>query len=522
MDEIVWDERRKAPRSAIEWDAPTEKIDPVQAALIAGGRWVDRRAAGVRAAVPAPIRNAVDSLNTKLGMGAVPSIDPARIADDTTRFAELEKSNPVATFIGDTLPSAAVMNPAGMALLAGAEIGTPEERAARSGLAYAGGRVGQWAGGKIAGVFEKNAAAGAAQRATAKAQNAVRDATTAEAQAAGFVFPPAQVAPGVVNNSLEGLAGKINTAQNASIKNQNKTMSIVRKDLGLPADAPIAVDTLQAIRSAAHAKGYEPIKQFGKFDADEGFAKSIINQATKYDAETGNIASLKNPAIEGLLRDVNQTSFSSESVIPLLRNLREQGFANKAFGQNAQNVALGKAQISVANEIENLVERNLAKSGQGELLQNFRDARKLMAKTFTVEKALNPATGNVDANKLGAMFKKGKPLSDGLLTIGKTASAFPAAMKEVTTSMPGISPLDYMGGILSSGATGNPLLMATTFARPIARAGILSDPFQKSMVKAPSYDADAIEKLMAKLGKDKELTKRLGGLLGLSGQLSFQ
>jgi hypothetical protein len=104
------------------------------------------------------------------------------------------------------------------------------------------------------------------------------------------------------------------------------------------------------------------------------------------------------------------------------------------------------------------MDRNLAEAGQPEVLQAFRDARVRIAKTFTAEKALNPATGNIEASKIGAMFKKDKPLTGGFATVGKAAAAFPKALAENKTSMPGISPLDYMGGG-GRWRDGNPLAM---------------------------------------------------------------
>jgi hypothetical protein len=56
----------------------------------------------------------------------------------------------------------------------------------------------------------------------------------------------------------------------------------------------------------------------------------------------------------------------------------------------------------------------------------LRDARKQIAKTYTVERALNDATGTVNARVLGRIYDKGQPLSDGLDTVGRFASGFPS------------------------------------------------------------------------------------------------
>jgi len=429
----------------------------------------------------------------------------------------------VGAIAGGALPAIPAMMIPGVNTVAGAAAtgavmgaleptgGEDGQRARNVAMGFGLGGLGQKGGQMIGSALSNRAAAKTAEMATAKSQNSVRDATLKAAQEAGFALPPSQVNPTMANRALEGLAGKLTTAQSASAKNQSLANSIVRKDLGLADDAPLMRETLMNLRKDASAKGYAPLKQFGEIAADKPYAQAVLDLGKKYDATTGGMKSLKNPEVEGLLADAQKLSFDSENVVEFLRNMREQGFANAGPLANARDKALGKNQLSIAAAIEDLAERNLVKAGQTEVLQNFRDARKLIAKSFTAEKALNPATGNIDSSKIAAMFSKDKPLSDGMRDLGRIARAFPAATKEVTTSMPGISPLDYYASAGAAAASGNLLPLAMPIARVGMRAGILSGPYQRAMVNAPSYNTSALAKL---LGTNKKKTQELLGLLG--------
>lgn len=402
----------------------------------------------------------------------------------------------------------------GLAYGAAQPVGAGDSRLAQAvegmGGGVAGKYIGQGIGAGVGHVLDKRAAA----LATEKSQNAVRDATLRAAQEAGYVAPPSQVNPSLVNRAAEGFAGKITTAQQASAKNQALTNAGVRADLNLPPETAIAKETLATVRQQAHATGYVPLENFGTIKADTSYAEKVLGMANKYDASVGNIKSLRNPDVEELFKDAQQLSFDSKNVVEFVRNLREQGFANKSPMLPAKTRELGKAQIELAGAIEDLTERNLARAGQGDLLKNYREARKTIAKTFTAEKALNQATGNVDATKLAGMLKKGKPLSGNMLDSAKAAMAFPATMRENLTSMPGLSPLDYTNGILASIATGHPVGLAAALSRPVVRSALLSGPYQKLMVQPPNYEMGLLGRNAKHLNNDT--TRRLLQSLGIS------
>ena len=141
--------------------------------------------------------------------------------------------------------------------------------------------------------------------------------------------------------------------------------------------------------------------------------------------------------------------------------------------------------------LEDAISDHLEATGKPELATNWENARRTIAKTYSIQDALD-ASGHVDASKLSKQQVKGKPLSGNLDTIADFASQFPkaSAVKWSTQSVPGLSPLDVYGsagigaaaalheGNLAAGIAG----AAVPLARMGGRAALLSKYGQKLAV----------------------------------------
>lgn len=406
----------------------------------------------------------------------------------------------VGNFVGKAIPAVvAAFLPGGQTLtgsivagglLGGAEPTVEGESAGRNALTGAvGGGVGYGVGkGIVAGVNRL-----AAGREASAVANSVKDATAASAREAGYVIPPVQTNPNMLNRTLEGLSGKISTGQSASIKNQKVTNELAAKALGLDPAQPITQEALSGLRSEA-GQAYSAIKGAGTITADAEYSKALSGITAKFQGASKDFPELAKNDIEAIVSSIDKPSFSADSAVNAIKILREK--ADKAFGSGDKGT--GKAFREASDAMENVIERNLQSMGpeaQG-MLQEFRNARQLIAKTYTVEKALNGSTGNVAARKLASQLARGKPLSGELKDIGQFAQAFPKAADEVTSSMPGVSPLDFFGAGSISAATGNPLGMLAAAVRPISRATILSKPYQNAL-GAASYSGNPLLNLLA-------------------------
>jgi len=314
------------------------------------------------------------------------------------------------------------------------------------------------------------------------------------AQEAGFTIPPSQAPEaGLISRAAEGFAGKLTTAQRASLANQQMTNRLARETLGLAEDAPLNLVALANLRRQA-GTAYESVKRAGTMNSDDEFLQDLARIGEKYKGAEVDFPGLGKTPISDVIDSLKQSRFSSSGAVDAISILRDK--ADVAFRQGDKG--LGRAFREAAKAMEDVVERNLetiaSETGAipkaaGQMLKDFRSGREMIAKTYSVEKALNESTGNVSAQVLAQELKRGKPLSGGLRTAAQVGRAFPKAVQrpEVIGSQPGISPLDIVGSGIFGGAgaaAGGPvglLAAAIPFLRPAVRSAILSKPYQRTL-----------------------------------------
>lgn len=315
--------------------------------------------------------------------------------------------------------------------------------------------------------------------------------TLKDARDAGYVVPPSTAKQGVVGHMVESVGGKAATAQEASIRNQELTNELARKALKISSGEPITPDSLKAIRATA-GKVYDQIANAGTIKPDEQFLNDLSQLGKGADEISkafpgANVGA--NKQIGELVDSLLQPEFDSNAALQYLKELRKSASGNLS-GVNAADPAkqaLGMAQKEAAGTLEDLIGRHLTANGMGYVAESFADARKMIAISHTVEKALNESTGNVVAGKLGQQLAKGKPLSDELELVARFSRTFPKAAKEVTESMPGVSPLDWYASGGVSALTSNPAPLAWPLVRIGARKLALSPLMQQSTKTAPTW-----------------------------------
>jgi len=300
-----------------------------------------------------------------------------------------------------------------------------------------------------------------------------------KAREAGFVIPPTQARGSIINRALEGTAGKISTAQNASARNQEVTNKLVAKSLGLPENEMLTPEGLNNIRTIA-GKAYENIENIGTIKPSKEYMEGLNQIASKPLKAQAGFPNAKPSPIIDLADSLKSDAFDGSAAIAKIIDLRDA--ANTAYASNQK--LLGNANKKAANLLEDEIERHLKTTGQSQLLDEFRNGRQLIAKTYTVEKALNPVSGNVDAKALARELKKGKPLTEELRTAAEFATQFPKASQTIESmgSLPQTSPLDIATAGIASAFT-SPAALASLGVRPGARAAALSSPIQNRLVQ---------------------------------------
>lgn len=288
----------------------------------------------------------------------------------------------------------------------------------------------------------------------------------------GLVAPPSSVNPSLKNSLLEGIGGKLKLQQEAMGINQPITNSLVAKGLGQNPDAPLTLDSLSSIRAGAAQSGYAPIRGLGEITADTEFSHALEQIGTNFSGAAKIDPRLGSPQISEIADALNKPKFDSGDLVDAISALRAK--ANDAYSSG--NGSTGSAYKQMAGALEDLVERHLTNQGQNgsDLLSGYRSARQLMAQTYTVGKALNDVTGDVNATYLGRLAKGGKPLSGELATVGDFAASFPKAMRVPTESYPAISPLDAYGAAIGSAASGSAAPLAVPLSRVAIRSYLLS------------------------------------------------
>lgn len=327
----------------------------------------------------------------------------------------------------------------------------------------------------------------------ASPRQTVAEKEFAAARPEGYVVPPASVRPTVGNIALESISGKAALQQIASGKNQEVTNRLAAEAVGLPAGEQITKTALERVR-AESGKVYEKLKSFGAFSADNDFYSDVV----KINAESQELLRAfpdlplaGAEKINNLVNAINQPNFDSKTAVTLVKTLRQQATKHFSGAPTAEEQALGAAKRKAADAMEALISRRLTQSGDTQLIKEFNDARTRIAKTYSIENALE-LSGNVNAKKLAAQLKADKPLTGGLRTAAQFAGNFPkASVTPETYGSPGVSALDAAmaaGGTSMLPIVGAPGILAAglPLARPVTRSVALSRMLQNRLERPPS------------------------------------
>lgn len=314
-----------------------------------------------------------------------------------------------------------------------------------------------------------------AARAQTKAiEDAVFKQTVQEAVAAGLPINPTnpRLNPSFLTRRIADVAGAAATKQETAIRAQVVTNALMRKELGLPVNEPLTEELLQTIRKQAAAP-YEQISKLSK-------------QAAK------DITALN--AARSEARGYHYSYKSNANYDHLLK-------AKKADAK--------------VQALEQKIGAHATAAGRAELVDEIKEARKLIAKSYQIEEGLGIGSGDVSAGVLLRSANSGEKVSGNLKTVAKYADAFRSESRDAAAvPTPGISQLGAagaaMGGAGGVAMTGSPVGLlgaGIPLLRDPARKLLLSDWYQKRAINrflnppAPSGPESALP-----------LAFRLGGM----------
>jgi hypothetical protein len=311
---------------------------------------------------------------------------------------------------------------------------------------------------------------------------------------AGYTIPPIEAAEGrlpagSIGSAGSAISGKIKTGQYAATANQPVTNRLAATDLGLPPDTLLTDKAFEDVRQEA-GKDYAAIKAIPVVKNTQEYvneANKIGEQARQAAAAYATkdhpnvIPTAEIDAVRAAL--VAKPERATADAIEFVRQMRFQSQANLRSRDDPSKLALGLAQRQAANITEDMMEANLAATGDQGLLQRYRAARQRIAKSYDVESVTNVSTGDVSARGLGRLLDKGKPLTGNLRLIADSANTFPRAFQN-PAGFGGVEPFSVLDSLSAAAAvsSGHLGLAASVLGRPLARSTILSGPFQRAMI----------------------------------------
>lgn len=371
---------------------------------------------------------------------------------------------------------------AGSALLglgagAAATRGDVDDRLRGAAGGAIGGAAGTLAGRAIGAGASKLGDYIATSQAANQASKATKDAVINMAGKYGMKITPTELSSGLGTKTLSGIAKPGTMGPAASTANQPIINNIVKQELGIPATDTISPEVLASIRKTA-GEAYNEVRNSGTVQASETYNKAIDSIISNATGAAKSFPNLKNNEVENVLGTLKQPSFSASDAVDAIQSLRNM--ADKAYAGGDKGT--GKAFKAASGALEDALAEHLQASGNPQALANFQAARQTIAKTYSVEKALNPATGDVSAIKLAAQMNKNKPLSGGIKDIAVIANTFPKDMQALKEPFHGSGYSPFMGliGSISHGPVGA-AAGAIPYVQNAVRGAMLSDLGQKGL-----------------------------------------
>jgi len=301
-----------------------------------------------------------------------------------------------------------------------------------------------------------NAGNTVAQTAQTEGNAALKAATLKDARAAGLVFPPAAIKPDAVNNTLQSVAGKAATAQEAILRNQPVVNDIVRAETGIPNGTAITPESLLTAKVGPNL---------------------VYDEVSKM-----------TPASAGLLANFKQASSDANSAWAAYRAAPIKDPALKAIAESHD---------VIAEKMQNALEKEAQRvKGGNDVMQRFDDARIRLAKIGLAGEALNQGSGDIDPAVIGRAFDRSPSrLTDGMKTIGAAHQAFGKYLKDAANTPP--SGVDYLkflakagavvGGYHADGPTGALLGGAAAMGAEKGARNMILSPFYQQVMAKPYY-----------------------------------
>ena len=269
----------------------------------------------------------------------------------------------------------------------------------------------------------------------------------AEAQRLKLALNPADIDPSISSRAYSAAAGPRGPEALAEV-NRPRVNEIAKNELGLDPTVSLTSDVPFNDARAKLAAPYDEVRKLPTMVADETALKNL-NDLRRNDKLIGGegVAKKVNKLVDDAIVKT-QAGFTGSELLDNVRNLRSD--AKKIYNnQNAtpKQLAVADANLAIANQLESMLESNISNP---KLLDQFRDARQKMARTYVYEGATDLNTGMVDVSKLARITSKDNALTGDIASLGKIAGNFPDVFTTTAASkfydLPRLSRSGLAGG----------------------------------------------------------------------------
>jgi hypothetical protein len=246
----------------------------------------------------------------------------------------------------------------------------------------------------------------------------------ADAQRLKIALNPTEIQPTIGPKATSLFAGEQGPKAIAKA-NKSTVRNVVLNDLDLPPTSQFNGSAAFKEARANVAAPYEEVKKLPIQQADDAMIQRLEALRADLDIIGANEYA---PAIGRIVDSAiskTQTGLTGDQVLKNVSVLRERArktYNNKSATIEALDIA--DTNLKVATELESMIDNSISNP---KLLEQYRDARQKMARSYAYEAATDFNTGITDVGKLARITAKDNGLTGDIAALGRVAGNFPEA-----------------------------------------------------------------------------------------------
>lgn len=253
----------------------------------------------------------------------------------------------------------------------------------------------------------------------------------AQAQRLGIALNPVDVEPSR-GAKLTSMAAGPRGPEALAAANKGQVRKVALNELGLPETTQLNNPEAFNTARAQVAAPYDEVAKLPTMTADDT-VRGALDRLRPDQSLIGSdkYAAAVNSIVDDALAKT-EAGLTGAQLLDNVKMLRQR--ARKVYNnKNADLAALDVADtnLAVANALESMIESNISNP---KLLDQFRDARQKMARTYAYEGATDLNTGMVDVKKLSRITSKDNTLTGDIAALGQIAGNFPDVFSTKATS----------------------------------------------------------------------------------------